>query len=330
MTQRATNARLFSVPGRFLRQANVGMRVGDRWGFAHMHRFVVASLAGAGLSVSIGGAATAADLSPAPAPIYTKAPEPVPYSWTGLYGGVQAGYGWSGDDVNTVGGPISFYDPGATAAASATMNASAAAATMDYITSPKGFVGGGTLGYNVQYGQFVWGVETDLSWADVKGTVTAGGTAPLVGFPYVVNSSGTVEQKMDAFGTLRVRLGFLPTDKLLIFGTGGLAYGHLESNTNIAEALAPVVPGFSMSNAIGSASSWQVGWTAGAGLEYAFAPHWTAKAEYLYYDLGSISYNSGTIVGSLPPSLPAISTAGFSSSADFKGNIVRGGLNYHF
>jgi len=291
-----------------------------------MHRLVAASLA-VGLSVGLATATSAADLGrPAPAPVYTKAPVIAPYSWTGFYAGVQAGYGWNSGDVDTAGTAIAS-DPGAGAAGVAIVNASAAAAGLDFNTNPKGFLGGGTLGYNFQNGQFVWGAETDLSWADVKGTATAGGTAALVGFPpFVINSSATAEEKMDAFGTLRARLGFLPTDKLLVFGTGGLAYGHVESNTNIAEALSPPAAGIAFANAVGSASSWRAGWTAGAGVEYAFAPRWTAKVEYLYYDLGSISYNS-TVAGSAPGS-PALSTASVASSAEFKGNIVRGGINY--
>jgi outer membrane immunogenic protein len=241
-----------------------------------------------------------------------------PFTWTGFYAGVQAGYGWSNGDVDTVGTPSDPTVPGAVA--------SAKAATLDFDTRAKGFLGGGTLGYNVQTGQFVWGVETDLSWADVKGTSSQGGAAPIVGFQNVVNSSGTAEQKMDAFGTLRARLGFTPVDRLLVYGTGGLAYGHVESNTNIAEVDVPPVPGVTHGNAIGSASTWRGGWTAGAGLEYAFAPHWSAKAEYLYYDLGSISYNSTSVISGGAPGL----NVGVASNADFKGNIVRGGINYKF
>ena len=295
-----------------------------------MHRFVVASLAAAalniGLTVGLTAAASAADLSrPAPAPIYTKAPMIAPYSWTGFYAGVQAGYGWTNGDVDTASTSI-VSDPDTTSFRVATANAGAAAAALDFNTKPKGFLGGGTLGYNFQNGHFVWGVETDLSWADIKGTATAAAIAPIVDSSRVLNSSGTAEQKIDAFGTLRARLGFLPTDKLLIFGTGGLAYGHVESHTNIAEAIPNTL--LAVTNAIGSASAWRAGWTAGAGLEYAFAPRWSAKAEYLYYDLGTLNYNS-TLVGTVPGS-PPFATVGVASSAEFKGSIVRGGINYKF
>lgn len=188
-------------------------------------------------------------------------------------------------------------------------SAIAAASALHFDTDPKGFIGGGTLGYNVQTGQFVRGVETDLSWADIKGTSSQRATAPVVGFADSVTSSGVAEQKIDAFGTLRARLGFTPMDRLLVFGTGGLAYRHVESNTNIGEVFEDV--NITTTNAIGSGSSLRGGWTAGAGLEYAFAPHWTAKAEYTYYDRGTISYNS-TLTG-LAFGNP-FTTAGVSSS----------------
>jgi len=281
-----------------------------------------ATLLFAGSAASLSVAAFAADLGrPAPAPVYTKAPlAAAQYSWTGLYAGGQAGYGWSPDDVNTAANGIGQQPPSPGAIADA------AAFGLHFPTAPKGFLGGGTLGYNIQTGQFVWGVETDLSWADIKGTSSQGATVPVAVIPGIFGTTaGVAQQKIDAFGTLRARLGFTPVDRLLVYGTGGLAYGHVESNTNIAETHNEL--GISLTNAVGSASSWRGGWTAGAGLEYAFAPRWTAKAEYLYYDLGSISYNSSSTT--LLFGVPLFAT-GVTSTADFKGNIVRGGINYKF
>jgi outer membrane immunogenic protein len=77
--------------------------------------------------------------------------------------------------------------------------------------------------------------------------------------------------------------------------------------------------------AFGSVSFWRAGWTAGAGAEFAFARHWSAKIEYLYYDLGNVAYNSTLTSSNNTPT-----TIGITSTADFKGNIVRGGINYRF
>jgi outer membrane immunogenic protein len=283
-----------------------------------MHRLVITSFAAAGLSVGLTPEAFAADLGRlAPA----KAPVAVKYSWTGGYGGLSGGSSWSPDDVSTAanGNSLVPFNP--------QVSADAAAFGLHFPTAPKGFLGGGTLGYNVQTGQFVWGVEADLSWADIKGTSSQGATAPLPGFPpLTTTSAGVAEQKIDAFGTLRARLGFTPVDRLLVYGTGGLAYGHVESNTNIGESTNNGLV-VSLTNAVGSATTWRGGWTVGAGLEYAFAPRWTAKAEYLYYDLGSISYNSSSTVSD---SVGPFNTTGVTSTADFKGNIIRGGINYKF
>ena len=162
-----------------------------------MKSHLLASFAAAGLGLTFGASAFAADLGrQAPAPIYTKAPMAAPFSWTGFYAGVQAGYGWTGDDVNTVGSTISNKN---------VPNTAADAATLHFNTDPKGFLGGGTLGYNFQTGRFVWGVETDLSWADIKGTDSQ--AAAIAVGPNTVTSSALAEQKMDAFGTLRARAG---------------------------------------------------------------------------------------------------------------------------
>src|SRR5215469_3861504 len=93
-------------------------------------------------AILVTGAASAADLGrPAPAPVYTKAPVAVKYSWTGGYGGLSGGYGWSPDDVNTAASGNSQVPPSSQALADA------AAFGLHFPTAPKGFLGGGTLGY---------------------------------------------------------------------------------------------------------------------------------------------------------------------------------------
>jgi outer membrane immunogenic protein len=261
--------------------------------------------------------ASAADL-PRKAPLIAPAP-----TWNGLYAGVQGGYGGSIADVDL---SDSFTGLGNTAF----VGAVASAVPTDFATNAKGFLGGLTLGYNVQTGQFVWGVETDLSWADIKGANTQSGFATFssVG-DFIFPSTGTVDEKLDALGTLRGRLGFAPDPRLLIYGTGGLAYGHVESNTNISLPIlhTPGPSVFSASNAIGSASQFRIGWTAGAGAEFAFDPRWSVKAEYLYYDLGTMTYGSTSTV--TDAGLP-FGSIGVTSSAEFKGSIVRAGINYKF
>jgi outer membrane immunogenic protein len=284
-----------------------------------MNRLIAAT---ATVIVMATAAASAADL-PRKAPLVAPAP-----TWNGLYAGVQGGYGGSIADVDAAANGVALI-AGADALAAALANA----VPTSFATNAKGFIGGGTLGYNVQTGQFVWGVETDLSWADIKGSNTRSGFAPA---PFLVNtvsaSTGTVDQKLDAFGTLRGRLGFAPDNRLLIYGTGGLALGHVDSHTNISTTLVPLPAALSISNAVGSESQFRVGWTAGAGAEFALDPRWSIKAEYLYYDLGTLTYSSGPAVVTVitpPPATPEASI-GVKSSAEFKGSIVRAGINYKF
>jgi outer membrane immunogenic protein len=151
----------------------------------------------------------------------------------------------------------------------------------------SGWVAGGTAGYNLQYGHAVFGLEGDIDWSNVSGS------APCVG------GFATCQVKNDWLGTARGRFGFA-FDRFLPFVTGGLAVGNINAN----------VPG------IGSATSTNAGWTVGGGLEVALGRNWTAKAEYLYVDLGS--FNCGT------------TCTGTTSNVDLTTSLVRGGLNFKF
>lgn len=118
---------------------------------------------------------------------------------------------------------------------------------------------------------------------------------------------------MDWFGTVRLRAGYIPWDPLLIYLTGGLAVGHVKDTATITFPAAPTI--FS-----GDGSATKLGWTLGAGVEWAIYSRWTAKLEYLYYNLGNNSVNL------------ASATSPGTASSDFpaKGSIVRVGINYRF
>jgi outer membrane immunogenic protein len=178
----------------------------------------------------------AADL---PRPSY-KAPIYAPsyYNWTGFYAGINAGYGFGKSDWSGAGGTGS--------------------------TKPKGFIGGVQLGYNLQTGSWVWGLEADFDYSAMKGS-DSGGTG-------VCSGAGS-ETKLKYFGTGRGRLGYAGWDRWLPYDTGGVAYGNIKAT-----------PAFG-----GDFSKGKVGWTVGGGVEYAVFANWTTKLEYLYADLGSIS-----------------------------------------
>jgi outer membrane immunogenic protein len=161
----------------------------------------------------------------------------------------------------------------------------------------SGFLIGGTLGANYQIGSFVIGLEGDGDWNNANGTSFLGGAVGCV--------PGCNTQS-DWLATVRGRAGFA-WDRVLFYGTGGAAFGNVQA----------AFGGFPF------ASSTQTGWTAGAGVEWAFLPNWTAKVEYLFVDLGSFSCPAASC-GS-PAGVPPAAT-----SVSFNENIVRAGINYKF
>jgi len=154
---------------------------------------------------------------------------------------------------------------------------------------PSGTYGGGQIGMNYQLPQnFVIGIEADASFDDIKNTVDD---------PF--SAGETVTTKIDYSGTVRARLGYA-FDRVLVYGTGGLAWAHAKTDVSILGD---------------SDDATLTGWTAGGGIEYAFADHWSVKAEYLHLDYGNHTWFAGD---------PWASTA--SATAD----TVRLGANYRF
>jgi outer membrane immunogenic protein len=268
------------------------------------------------------GSALAADLPTRKGPPVLPPPPPPPL-WTGFYVGLNAGGGWANNNtINTVAfpaagtifaGPLAF-EPALSASGSFTSGGNG------------GFIGGGQVGYNFQfYNSFVAGIE-----ADIQGIAGSSGGQNRVSAvpstllaPFAWTTVSQYRGSIDYLGTVRGRLGWLATPTLLIYGTGGLAYGGVNLNAAQITTLSGL-PGLASLGAT-SFSDTRVGWTAGGGIEWMFWPNWSAKAEYLYYDLGSVT-TSGVSVE------PTISTWGYAtqSTARFNGNIIRAGLNYHF
>ncbi len=265
-------------------------------------------------------------------PVKTKAAPIVtaPTSnWTGWYVGLNAGGGWGNDpiDNSSVG---TFCNPalGGCLPGLAVFHTTAAAAVPgQFGTKASGFIGGVQIGYNQQIGAFVWGVETDFQGADIKGSDSLSGTVVPVGFPNPVTVTGTGSQKLDWLGTLRGRLGWTPINPLLLYVTGGLAYGHVSANVSFTEAI-PSIVGLPSTPAFASASSVRTGWALGGGLEWMFAPRWSVKAEYLYYDLGHLTLNSQ--LNQFNPAFMLFTTVSTQSEVHFNGNIARVGVNYKF
>jgi outer membrane immunogenic protein len=280
-----------------------------------------------GATLLFTGPALAADLLKAPA---MPLGGPV-LSWTGWYIGATAGYGWGGDGVNNV-VLSSFCTTGIAGCPPPAPAASAAlvAAIPPHLSpDPKGFIGGGEFGYNFQLGQFVLGVEADFSGADIKGSDAQVGSAAVAGFPgNTVNVAAAASEKLDFLATLRARLGFLLTPSLLVYGTGGGAFGHVSTTTTFSEAVGGPCSCGPFPTVATTTSSTMPGWTAGGGLEWMFAPQWSLKGEYLYYNLGTLSTTSQ--ITQTNGAGTNFFGAGVASNAFIKGSIARAGINFHF
>jgi outer membrane immunogenic protein len=254
-----------------------------------IHCKLAAILLGAVASLGIAGAASAADL-PRKTPQTFVQPAPI-FTWTGFYAGISGGYAFDNGNSQLTG--------------TSSLLATNLVPTGKVDTIGDGLIIGGTLGYNYQVGQVVFGLEGDLSYTDL-GKKVVGGTAPL---------SVSQSQDLSYLGTVRGRLGFA-FDRLLVYGTGGLAFGETKAATAITGL---------GSLWTGSKSETNVGYTLGAGIEYAFNNNWSVKVEYLYYDLGTENYTAPLISG------PGAGSSVFGTvRAENAGNIVRAGLNYRF
>jgi len=281
-------------------------------------------LASAG-AIALSGAAFAADLPVrAPPPVYLPPPPPM---WTGFYAGLNAGGIWSAsNNVSLV--STGALGAGLTPLGVAVANAFVNGANDRLGVGTSGFIGGGQVGYNFQWGpSWLVGLE-----ADIQGTTASANRNVARAFAApggtILTTSLSSSRSLDYFGTVRGRIGFLVTPTLLIYGTGGLAYGGINANIFVAQTLVPGLGITGFPAAGGSFSNTRVGWTAGGGLEWLFTPNWSVKVEYLYFDLGSVQRTFGPLavtVGAAP-----LVTAFPALRANFNGNIVRAGINYHF
>jgi outer membrane immunogenic protein len=232
------------------------------------------------------------------------------YDWTGFYVGLNTGLGINNSDYSvrpTGDFLIAPPDP---------YNS---LRTNSGKLSDVAFTVGGQLGYNYQVGYLVFGLEVDLNYDGADESSYVNRPLPLT-FPDVGNSIQTVKQQIDYFGTVRARFGFTPTDRLLIYGTGGLAYGEVSSTSNATSSNSTVFPG--NIDGSGSFSTAQTGWTLGAGCEYALTHNWSVKLEYLYIDLGSRSYTYSA--------QPPYSNYSYTTDLDTTEHIIRVGVNYRF
>lgn len=302
-------------------------------------------VAAAIISGMLAGSSFAADLRKPMAP-----PPPVMlvYSWSGFYAGGNFGIGWGDPRTDAAGsglGPSLNFGP-----------------PVGFLPLPFAFTDsntarlggailGGQIGYNYQLtGGWLVGFEADLQGSGLNGgntfndhisgrfcTAAAIPPACVGSIPFTASTATGYDAKIGWFGTVRGRAGFLVTDQILLYGTGGLAYGRVEVSggstpgptATIGVASSAVAPSAGMF----SAAKTNVGYTVGGGMEGKFSSwlpaNWSWKAEYLYVDLGYL--NSVAPIGGLILPAPGFPYAGaVALHTHFAENIVRAGINYQF
>jgi outer membrane immunogenic protein len=246
-------------------------------------RRILALLVASGAIAFGGSAARAADMA---VPPRFMPPPPAPVSnWTGFYLGLNGGFGGDQFKYPFSVGAVPALGLGATTGTS-TLHSS-------------GFFGGGQVGYNWQFApSWVVGAEADFDGANIDGSATTSANT----------FSGGIGTKLDWFGTVRGRVGFLVTPAALLYGTGGWAYGHTTASANAAA--------FGLAAVASTGHEHTNGWTAGGGLEYAITPSVSFKTEYLFLNLGSDTIATGALAG-IPFSLSEKTTV----------HTVKAGLN---
>jgi outer membrane immunogenic protein len=233
------------------------------------------------VALALATPAFAADL-PQAAPPPPQAPAFIPpppvYNWSGVYIGINGGYAFGNSDWN------------------------APASTGNFALD--GGLVGGTLGINFQSGQFVFGLEGDIDWADISGSTNNAVSAVCFG----AGAPCTFQTQNDWLSTFRARVG-VAFDRVLLYGTAGGAAGDVKANftnPNIAGSL--------------STSSTEFGWSAGAGLEYAITENVTIRGEYLFVDLSNASFGCTAALCGGAGTVPV----------SFNTSLVRAGLDFKF
>jgi outer membrane immunogenic protein len=275
-------------------------------------------LLGIGVFALLSCPAFAADLPmrAAPTPVATV------FSWTGLYVGANVGGHWGSDSISTTANPVGFPPPNIDALSPTTLK-------------PQGVTGGFQMGYNWQINNFVFGLEGDANWL--------GGTASrhLVFPPANAAAGSPMDNSINGrfLGTFRPRAG-ITFDRLFLYATGGVALGSVKTTDSFCNDGCAVFNGFSSTPVSANGSATKVGWTVGAGAEWAITDTWSIKVEYLYVDLGSFdasipgaqSQNPNNVACGAggPGNTFGIGNCSIVVHHRDTDNIARVGVNYHF
>ncbi|ARN83477.1 hypothetical protein B1812_07630 [Methylocystis bryophila] len=254
---------------------------------------------------------------------------PLPPQWHGLYAGLNAGARIAGDDAvsHTTYATGPGFDAGTVLAGTYPVR----------FYNGSGFIGGAQAGYNYQLAlgkgmkDLVLGVETDIQGLTASDSEYASNLALSYLSPGGHVFTGTnFNRSIDYLGTLRGRVGLVLKPTVLAYVTGGLAYGGVSFSSR---GMSDVMTATSALAGVGfggsSLSDTKAGYALGGGVEWAFLPNWSLKAEYLYYNLGTYTSHAPHLEMLLATGAAASNTAGVDSLT-FDGHVLRTGVNYHF
>jgi outer membrane immunogenic protein len=240
-------------------------------------------------------------------------------SWAGFYLGVNAGWGW-GDNISR---------PAGNDDASRIFMASILPPPPPVAFDVDGGAAGLQFGYNWQFaGRWVLGAEMDAQLSNIKGLGVSVGT-------FGTSQTLSYSDHLTAFGTLRARVGYLVADHLLLYATGGFAFGEVRQSASWRNSdtliFVPIMPDFSCprnaSCFFGGNTSWQAGWTVGGGGELRLLSNLSLKLEYLYANFGKRDdYLMRAVLPNDPNAVSSITVSGEGLEYHF----VRAGLNWHF
>jgi outer membrane immunogenic protein len=287
------------------------------FGGSHMRKLTIV-IAVAGL---VATPAFAADMAVKAPP---AAPAPV-YNWTGWYAGVNAGASFGNAKTDYDVAPVTVTTNSAVIPVPGF-----AGSNTEY---PSGFIGGVQIGYNWQFSPiWVAGLEADFQGADEKEINTLTSNFTVTGLFTTGSTVLNYETKIDWFGTVRGRLGYVwGNGDVLTYVTGGLAYGRVGvDGTSVISGTVGASP-FSISHAVGHFNV-NAGWVVGYGTEgKLLIPGWTYKIESLYLDLGHLHDTDPTECGSEgQPCIEAVTGGQTITNTHFTDWILRAGLNYQF
>jgi outer membrane immunogenic protein len=232
--------------------------------------------------------------------------QPASNNWTGLYAGLHLGYGMGNADtaIAALPDPATFVN-----LANTTLH-----------PGPNGVIYGGQFGYNLQANRLVYGLEADLSASEMSQTTNVTPIIQNNGTPLPGGGNLSAHQDTSRFGTMRARIGFAATPRLLIYGTGGVAIArvNMSANTDSAPLGTEQYPA--------KAFDARTGWVEGGGAEFALSRRWSVKAEYLHYDLGNFALTANPTIpfGSGSPNYQVRYTQSISA------NLIKPGLNFRF